>query len=204
MENRENYWEKIYRNSNKKVRTDIWLSCYLHLFNKTDKIIEFGCGAGYLSEYLLNKGFKVLSTDISSAALEILKKRVPGSEVMKINLVEPLPFKSSSVNIIIADLCLHYFSEEDTKSILEEYKRILKPGGHIFARVNSDRDINHGAGEGIEVERGYYNQNGHYKRFFNLEMVHRFFTGWEELSVSEKATNHYIKDKYLFEIIAGK
>lgn len=40
--------------------------------------------------------------------------------------------------------------------ILNEIRRILVPGGHLLARVNSINDVNHGAGQGTEVEHHLY------------------------------------------------
>ncbi len=204
MENRENYWNDMYMRNLEISEKDLWLKCYMNLIKDDDRIIEFGCGEGYLSEHLLKSGYSIISTDISLTALENFKARVPEAEIMKVDLAQKLPFGNSSFNVIIADLCLHYFSAEETSEILEEMKRILKGGGFLFARVNSDRDYHYRAGKGVEVEKGFYNQDGHYKRFFNRESVINFFTGWKELSVSEKTTSKYKEDKHVFEIIAGK
>ena len=200
MENREAVWEKHYRKNNFSEKPDKWIENYLTLFRKNDRIIEAGCGTGYLSEYLLNKGYQVLSTDISEAALKQFTLRFPDANVMKLDINEALPFKSFSFEIIIADLCIHYFSKKETETILEEFRRILTPGGKLIARVNSDKDIHHGAGEGIEVEEGFFCKNSHYKRFFNSDMLKRFFKDWEIISMTENTSDHYKKIKHIIEI----
>lgn len=79
-----------------------------------------------------------------------------------------LPFEDESFEIVCADLCLHYFKEKDTRMILEEISRVLTMGGHLFVRVNSVNDVNHGAGQGVEIELHLYKtEEGMFKRFFS-------------------------------------
>ncbi|UKI57888.1 MAG: class I SAM-dependent methyltransferase [Clostridium sp.] len=45
-------------------------------------------------------------------------------------------------NIIIADLCLHYFDlSKKQKYFFSEIYRVLKENGYLIARVNSFNDI---------------------------------------------------------------
>ena len=204
MENRKSYWENIYSSNLESANTDNWLNCYKHLIKNTDKILELGCGEGYLSEYLLNNGYNIISADISETALANYKSRVPQASVMQIDMLKKLPFRDDSFNIIIADLSLHYFSRSNTENIISEIKRLLIHGGYLLARVNSDKDINFGAGKGILEEKGFYSFHGHYKRFFSREMINTFFENWNELSTAEKSTSKYVSTKHLYEIIARK
>ena len=203
-EDRESYWNSRYSTDHEKSEGDNWLGCYMHLFTKESRIIELGCGEGFISEYLLKNGYNVLSTDISEYVLAKLKSRVPEASVRKLDLNQMLPFNDGSFDIIIADLCLHYFSSDETFRILKELKRVLSKGGHLLSRVNSERDLNHGAGKGIEIEKGFYNQKGHYKRFFSREMAVDFFKEWKAVSVAEKTTSKYIYEKHVLQIIADK
>ena len=51
-------------------------------------------------------------------------------------------FEDESIEVIIADLSLHYFNDETTKNIVKEIKRVLKCNGYLIARVNSVNDSN--------------------------------------------------------------
>ena len=204
IENRESYWNNLYSKGLENSLPDNWLECYMHLFRENDRIIELGCGEGFLSGFLLEKGFDVLSTDISESILEKLKTRIPEAETLQLDINKKLPFGDCSFNIIIADLCLHYFSETETVNIIKEVKRILTDGGYFFCRVNSDKDINYGAGEGLEIEEGFYKKNGHLKRFFSKDMVRKYFEDWKSLSVTDKTTLKYEYEKNILQIITEK
>ena len=95
--------------------------------------------------------------------------------------------------------CLHYFRERTTFEVLEEIKRVLKPDGILLFRVNSVKDVNHGAGEGKEIEPHLYEtSDGRYKRFFNQEDIERFFEDWEALFIHEEIMGRYKKEKVLW------
>ena len=83
--------------------------------------------------------------------------------------------------------------------ILEEIKRVLKPSGLLLFRVNSVRDVNHGAGEGKEIEPHLYEtSDGRYKRFFDQSDIERFFAEWEKFYVHEETMGRYEKEKILW------
>jgi SAM-dependent methyltransferase len=123
---------------------------------------------------------------------------------MVVDLERPLPFPDDSFDGAVADLCLHYFNAGTIAAALAEISRILKPSGCLFARVNSTRDVHYGAGEGLEMERGFYNQAGHYKRFFDKPMIDGFFRAWEITALDQYDIRRHDKPKNVFEIVARK
>jgi SAM-dependent methyltransferase len=145
------------------------------------------------------RGYKVISCDISDIALERVKENVPGSQTMAVNMLEGLPFDNSTAKIIIADLCLHYFYWKDTIKIVNEIKRVMIHGGHLLGRVNSTKDTNHGAGQGDIIEENYYVVEGNMKRFFNREQIEMMFIGWEFCNMSEYQMDRYKYPKILWE-----
>jgi len=115
-----------------------------------------------------------------------------------------LPFENETYDLIVADLSLHYFDTETTKSILREIKRILKKGETLLARVNSIFDINAGAGQGEKIEENFYFVEGYNKRFFSIDDAQRFFSIIGEVNAKEADILRYSKPKKVIEIKAVK
>ena len=192
------YWNNIYKSiTNQKPTYDPWLDKYKHILDK-DKdttIIDLGCGSGSDTLYLTERNYKVLSCDYSEEALNIVKRDIPNSKIMQLDLTEKLPFKDESISVIIADLSLHYFNNVTTKNIIKEIKRVLKPNGYIIGRVNSVNDINYGAQGGKEIEKHFYLNESGYKRFFDKEDIEYYFNEFKIKDCSEESMTRYGSEK---------
>ena len=121
-----------------------------------------------------------------------------------LDISEPLPFKNTSFDLIIADLSLHYFDEKTTKNIMKEIKRILTDKGHLIARVNSVFDVNHGAGQGQKIESNFYFVEGYNKRFFDLKDAKKFFSIIGKAQIKQAEMLRYSKPKKVLEIDVEK
>jgi len=155
-------------------------------------IIDLGCGNGNDTRYLLEHGKDVIPCDLSSVAIENIKKdftQIKRAECF--DMAKGLPFEDNFTDVIVSDLSLHYFSEEVTTKILEDIKRVLKPNGILILRVNSTNDTFWGAGQGEELEKHFYRDDkGFTKRYFDQDDLNRFFSEWEFILNPEEITLH--------------
>ena len=145
-------------------------------------------GSGNDTLYLIERGKKVIPCDYSKNAIENIKNNFPEIERAEcFDMTKGLPFEDNLTDIIISDLSLHYFTEQKTFEILDEIKRVLKPNGLLFFRVNSINDVNYGAREGKEIESHLYETaDGRYKRFFDEKDIATFFANWEKLYIQDR------------------
>ena len=207
MDCNKQYWNNIYESKKeKKPIYDLWLDNYKYILDKSKEqsIIDLGCGAGGDSLYLMERGYKVIACDDSEEALCIINKYLPIVEAMKIDISKTLPFEDESIEVIIADLSLHYFNDDTTKIIVKEIKRVLKSNGYLIARVNSVNDINYGAGSGEEIEKNFYlTQSGH-KRFFDREDIEYYFGEYEINHCEEERIMRYGNEKKTWEFVVIK
>lgn len=204
QENSVMYWDKTHNDlqyQRETIKIDDWLEPFLNIINEcTSPVLDLGCGGGNDTLYLLNRKKEVIPCDFSLSAMEGMKKNFPEIKDFRcFNMLDGLPFPNQSTQLIIADLCLHYFRKEDTAMLLEEIRRVLTPGGHLIFRVNSVNDVFHGAGEGEEVERHLYRtSDGRLKRFFDEEDVRYFCKDFEIEYLKEEVMTRYKFEKRLY------
>ena len=116
-----------------------------------------------------------------------------------------MPFCDGAFGAVIASLCLHYFDWATTVAAVAEIRRCLAPSGLLLCRLNSVRDHLHGAGEGEEIEPGFYRQRARYaasKRFFGSADLDRLFPEghWRQLSRREVTIHRYAQPKVAWEL----
>ncbi len=193
------YWNNIHK---EYKRDDIAVDNWLWVFDKiiddsNGPAIDLGCGSGNDTLYLLNKGKKVIPCDGSMNAILNIRKNFP--EVLDsicFDMLDKFPFPNNITDLIVADLSLHYFKREDTIDILKEIRRLLVSNGHMLLRVNSINDVNHGAGNGKEIEHHLYmTEDGRYKRFFDYKDIYDFFNIFDIKYVREETMKRYKLEK---------
>lgn len=197
------YWDNIHLKYNSTY--DNWLNKYLSLIDKEDSIIELGCGRAYCSKYLLNNNYKnIIACDFSEEVLKIIKKENPSLKIKLFDMSNGLPFKDNSINIIIADLCLHYFDSKTTKYMFDEIYRVLKKDGYLIARVNSCSDKNYIPKNSIQIEKNYYYDGTIYKKFFEEKDFNELFKKYEIHTLIQNKMTRYEKTKILWEFCIKK
>lgn len=196
------YWNEIHKSYElDEITIDDWLERFNDIIDKTNlPIIDLGCGSGNDTLYLLNRNKKVISCDLSKNAIDNIKKNFPSvTDAICLNMLNGLPFEDNAVDIIIADLSLHYFYDDETIKLIKELKRVLNQNGYLIFRVNSINDINHGAGKGEEVEKHVYEtSDGRLKRFFDEKDIKVFFSEFEIEYLKEETMNRYKLEKKLY------
>ena len=97
------------------------------------KVLEIGCGGGFLSEKFAYNGFQVTGIDPSKESIICAQKHARDNN-LDIDYLngygENLPFESNSFSIIVCCDVLEHVS--DLKKVIEEISRVLAPGGIFF------------------------------------------------------------------------
>ena len=200
------YFNNLYVNyKDGDIVYDNWLdNFYPEMDNVDMAAIDLGCGLGNNTKYLLDRGKKVIPCDASFEAVRIVEEKyhVRGN---CFDMLEPFPLVNSSTYLVVADLCLHYFTREDTIKILKEIKRVLVGKGDLVARVNSVEDIKNYPNLGKEVEHNLYMTNdGRYKRFFDDKDIYDIFNVLEVKRVWKATMDRYNTPKEVYMVRARK
>lgn len=202
MSNFNLYWDDIHKKYNSTY--DDWLNKYTKLFRKDFKFVELGCGRAYCSNYLISEGFSdVIATDFSSEVLKMVQKENKDLQTMLFDMTGGLPFGDNSVDVVIADLCLHYFDSEMTKYIIKEISRVLKKDGYLLVRVNSTKEVQ--KKNNLEkIEYNFYFEGNIYKRYFDEEDCYYYFKNFKVYYLQESAMDRYDNPKVLWELCLRK
>ena len=110
---------------------------YYTLSQKDAKIVEFGCGEGYLAQYLIKKGYKYLGVDLSPSAIEKAKSRLHKFNLSGNFLLGDVThldmMADESYNVSIDNFCLQMLVlDSDRHNYLSEITRILVKGGKAY------------------------------------------------------------------------
>lgn len=196
------YWDDIHKKYNSTY--DDWLNKYTKLFRKDFKFVELGCGRAYCSNYLISEGFSdVIATDFSSEVLKMVQEENKDLQTMLFDMTGGLPFGDNSVDVVIADLCLHYFDSEMTKYIIKEISRVLKKDGYLLVRVNSTKEVQ--KKNNLEkIEHNFYFEGSIYKRYFDEEDCYYYFKDFKVYYLQESAMDRYDNPKVLWELCLRK
>jgi SAM-dependent methyltransferase len=197
------YWNRSIRErKDYSPKHDGWLDKYEEYINvdKDTTIIDLGIGWGNNADYFLKRKFRVEGCDFCPEAIKVMNELYPDVKVYFMDLREPLPWENLSTSVVLGDLSLHYFNYSDVNNILEEIKRILKPGGLLLCRVNSDKAKNYGMGEGEKLEENVYDTTSGIKMFFNEKMINNIFKDWKIIHCNEYTTGRFDKPKLIWEI----
>ncbi len=112
-----------------------WVISRIHEFYsyrlKKPRILDIGCGAGFLANQLARDGFDVTGVDLSQSCLQTARNR-DDTKTVKYMMADAyeLPFEAGSFDIVTCTDMLEHVS--DPQKILNEVSRVLAFNGFFF------------------------------------------------------------------------
>lgn len=120
------YWETPAGKERWKRRVEMLTS---HITPQM-KVLEVGCGTGYLTKNLKKKQATIFAIDISSNLLDLARKKARGANVtFLLTNAYNLGFRDNSFDTIVGSVVLHHLEIDEA---LKEFYRVLKVGGSLF------------------------------------------------------------------------
>lgn len=206
MPNQGNAWEKEYKNlklmtGDYKPQSDTLR--FLKFLKKEQKfkveekvILDLGCGTGRNSNYLAEKGNKVIGIEISKTALEIARKKAEemGVEVDyrlgDIGMTYNIP--SNSIDVVLDVTSSNSLDEVGRENYLKETYRVLKQSEYFFVRAlakDGNKNVKNllEKSHGKEYDTYYIPELDLTERVFSKEDFMKMYSGYFKiLSITKK------------------
>lgn len=101
---------------------------------KGKKVLDVGCGNGYVLERFAREGAETYGIDITPMSIKLCKQRFEFSGIENASFVvanaEELPFPDNYFDCVTSMGVLHHVP--DTEKAVSEIYRVLKPGGRLI------------------------------------------------------------------------
>jgi SAM-dependent methyltransferase len=104
------------------------------------KFLDLGCGKGRHSFLFARHHFDVYAYDLSEKAIELVRGESAGKGYKidaRVGDMKALPFDTEMFDCILAYHTIYHTDSGGITIVLEEIKRVLKPGGEIYVTFNS-------------------------------------------------------------------
>ena len=179
----KDYYDKLYANCDYNEKIDSDLFQYLDLVNPGE-VLELGIGLGKNISYLINKGFKITGIDISSCAINTLKKNYPTQNFFVGDIVN-YNYGFMKYDVVICSMVLHHLRPRDVKKVTNSIKACLKPGGIVFISALSNRDL---AIKGKPHSGVYYDT---INSCLSIASVNKYFKNLDTIELNDLFFNEY-------------
>lgn len=100
-------------------------------------VLDLGCGAGSVTETLVDQGHTVIGFDIMEEAVRRARSRGLDARVCDLNSALPVPDRTADV-VVALDIFEHVF---DPTALMSEVKRVLRSDGHVIGMIPLHFDI---------------------------------------------------------------
>jgi SAM-dependent methyltransferase len=92
-----------------------------------DRVLDLGCGDGWVSGEIAALGARPLGIEVASAAVDRARRGHPGIEFRLAEIDGPLPLEDNAVDAVWASEVIEHVA--DTARWLSEVRRVLRPRG---------------------------------------------------------------------------
>lgn len=156
-----------------------WLERFAALLPSGGKVLDAGCAGGRDCLWFVKRNFDTYGIDMSPKMIAYAKDLVRDAKFSVMNLLQ-MDFTDQYFDGLWCSCALPHISKADLPKAFEEFNRLLKPSGILFALLKE------GTGEGIQSDSRYSNakrftSNIKEEELLQIAAVH----GFEPITVFE-------------------
>ena len=103
------------------------------------EILEFACGPGNITRYVLNKrpDFKILGIDLAPNMIELAKRNNPTSEFQCMDCRD-IRLLGKKYDAVMCGFCLPYLSKEESVQLISDVYNLLESNGLLYISTMED------------------------------------------------------------------
>lgn len=128
------------------------------------RILDVGCGTGYLTEKLIQRGATVVALDLSDKMLEQARLRCGELATYYLGDAEALPFDDDSFDYVVSSLALQWC--DDLSVPIRDMKRVCKVGGHVLFSTLAEGSLDE-----LKQAWSYVDQYQHVREFVTQKAI---------------------------------
>lgn len=156
-----------------------------------DKVMDAGCGTGEEVGYFEDQGLDAVGVDAAEGMIETAKERNKG-DFRKMDL-RKLDFDDNTFDGIWCNTTMQFFPPEEVKKVLDEFDRVLKPGGILYTTFKMGEGSKVTQDYGMKVER-YLVPENQAKEMLKSRGYEVIDTGRKELDWGLEVLNIFSKN----------
>lgn len=110
----------------------------------TDKgtVCDIGCGPGQIARFLHNHGADAMGVDLSPNMITQARQLHPAMRFEQADM-RTLPFANETLAAITAFYSIIHIPHADVISVLQEFRRVLKPDGYLLLAFHIGDEVRH-------------------------------------------------------------
>jgi ubiquinone/menaquinone biosynthesis C-methylase UbiE len=102
-------------------------------------VFDGGCACGSILNGFKKLGYKTIGMDLSSYMIELGAEHFDNDELICGSLTR-IPLEDNSIDLVHSAQVLEHIPKQFLEKIIQEFERILKPGGRMFLCLDAIRD----------------------------------------------------------------
>lgn len=130
-ENLSEHYEKIYEVENDFRNYNLYM--FLASLVRGKRVLDIGCGSGFLLDFLSKKGYKTIGVEPNEELIRLAKQRDPGLDIRKGNAEDLDSIILDEVDTVLAVDAVEHLN--DDVSTLKRILRHLSSGGRFILVV---------------------------------------------------------------------
>jgi SAM-dependent methyltransferase len=148
------------------------------------RVLDLGCGSGWLSIMLARAGFQVTGVDIAEQAINLARAWADQENLsqtdFQVSDISSMDCKGGTFDAVVANSIFEHLTPGLAASTLQTLRHILREGGLFFGCFDK---VGSGPGEYYKLEDGTHvytdkGRRGMLLRYFNDDELRGLFDGW--------------------------